>query len=189
MSEIAAIQALDSVLADLDEEERSRVLQWAIAKYGKLAIAAKPTSASLHSSGQLASSHGGTEIPGIAALTPNGEFKFTARDVKAKNTNDAAIRIAHIAIWAYQQLTNEATMPSKKVLVPILRTWRAYTGNTRYILAKHKGILREGDNLSLDSHSLNEAQKYVQETLDNSIEGTWQPRALVKKKRVTAVKK
>ena len=54
------------------------------------------------------------EIPGIAKMQDNGNFKLTVRDPKAKNANDAAIRLAHIVIHAYTELTGESSVSSKK---------------------------------------------------------------------------
>ena len=184
MSEFEAMAKIDVLLSELGDDERNRVLQWAYAKY---ALRSGNAIASPSQGAHLPAMRGapiGNEIPGIATLTPGGEFKFTVRDVKAKNANDAAIRIAHIAIWAYKQLTNEQAASSKRIVVPILKTWRAYSGNTRHALSSHKGILREGDSLSLDAHSMNEAKRYVDEVLDDSIQGTWTPRPMSKKKRV-----
>lgn len=183
MSEFEAMAKIDALLSELDDEERSRVLQWAYTKYaGRLGLATTPATRGTHLP-VVSSTQVGNEIPGIATLTASGEFKFTVRKIKAKNANDAAVRIAHIAILAYRQLTNEQTVSSKRVVVPILKTWRAYSGNTRYVLANHKGIIRDGDNLSLDAHSMNEAQRYLDEVLDESIDGTWTPKTISRKKR------
>jgi hypothetical protein len=181
MSEIEAITQLDTVLAQLQDDERNRVLQWAFAKYSSRGLPAPALSASI-TAGAQQSTGGGKEIPGIAALTPTGEFRLTVRDLKAKSTNDAAIRLAHITIWAYQELTGEQSVSSKGVLVPILKKWRAYSGNTRLELAKQKGILRHGDNLSLDMHSTKVASEFVKDVQDESIVGSWVPQASGKKK-------
>lgn len=184
MSEIDAIKTVDAALSALNEDERIRVLQWAIAKFrGSTSVGpssiGRPSLAMPLGGGMVTAN----EIPGIAALTPDGEFKLTVRDVKASNTNDAAVRIAHLVIWAHQQLKGEPSVSSKKVLVPILRKWRAYTGNTRNILAKHQGILREGDKLSLDMHAAKAAQKYADEALDEAVMGSWAPRSIVKQRK------
>jgi hypothetical protein len=182
MSEIEAMTKIEAVLKDLQEDERQRVLQWAVAKHSSRTapINTPPQHVALASQ-QIAG--GGKEIPGIAALTPTGEFRLTVRDLKAKSTNDAAVRLAHITIWAYQELTGEQSVSSKGVLLPILKKWRAYSGNTRLELGKQKGILRHGDSLSLDMHSVSTARKFSDEVRDDTIVGTWAPQATNKKKR------
>lgn len=180
MSEIEAITQLDTVLGQLQEDERNRVLQWAFAKYSSRGLPAALSTGVNAGAQQITG--GGKEIPGIAALTPTGEFRLTVRDLKAKSANDAAVRLAHITIWAYQELTGEQSVSSKGVLLPILKKWRAYSGNTRLELGKQKGILRHGDNLSLDMHSTKMASEFVKEVQDDAIAGTWVPQATSKKK-------
>jgi len=168
-------EALDG-LSDL--EARSRVLAWAASRFGS----ALPTrQLVLSGAGEHLTGFGiasrDKEIPGVARLSENGTLEVTVRDLKAKSTLDAAIRLGLIAIRANEILTGSASLSSRKALVPILKDWRAYDGNTRPALARHKGILRNGDNLSLDAIAKKEAEKYIAEVLDDSISGNWNPDA------------
>jgi hypothetical protein len=113
------------------------------------------------------------EFPGVGLITDTGEFKLTVRDPKAKHTNDAAVRLALVTIYVYCKLTGEKAVSSKKIVKPILEDWRAYTGNTRPVLARHKGILRNGDALSLDQHAKREAESYIKDIRDDSVTGAW----------------
>jgi hypothetical protein len=122
----------------------------------------------------------GQELPGIARITDAG-LEVTVRDLKARSANDAAIRLAHIAILAKEKLTGTKTLSSRNELLPILKEWRAYDGNTRVALANHRGIHRDGDQLSLDAISRREAQKYIDEILDESIQSTWNPTGRARK--------
>ncbi len=123
------------------------------------------------------------EIPGIARVTQNGEFHLTVRDLKARSANDAAIRIAHLALLANERLNHSESLSSKNVLVPILRRYRAYDGNTRGALAQHRGFARAGDQLSMDLHCKEEAEEYMRQILDPSVQGTWNPAAKPAKKK------
>jgi hypothetical protein len=118
---------------------------------------------------------GSREIPGVARLNDSGDLHITIRDLKARSGLDAAVRLAHVAIHAYHQMTGQA-LSSSKGLTPILKSWRIYDGNTRARLAKEKGIVRTGDDLSLDAHAARDAQRFIEEILDPSIDGTWRPK-------------
>ena len=85
-------------------------------------------------------------------ISDSGDFRVTVRDPKARNTNDAAIRLAVVAIHSYCKLSGEKGASSRRIVKPVLENWRAYTGNTRAALASHQGIIRDGDALSLDQH-------------------------------------
>jgi hypothetical protein len=165
-----------------DEQARSRVLMWAIAKFGNGTVATQANARTPNnmSAPQRAPAPTGAdgEIPGIAKLSPSGDLLWTVRDVKARTANDAAIRLAHVAIWAANQLTGVQNISSKNVLVPLLRRWRVYDGNTRKALAAQRGIVRDGDSISLDFHAGQEAERYVNEILDPSVEGKWRPGAV-----------
>jgi hypothetical protein len=185
-TEVDAIETIDKALSALkDKEARQRVLVWALAKYA-IDGEVNPLSARKRLSGTPVTLHTvprtRNEIAGIAKIQENGTFKLTVRDPKAKSTKDAAIRLAHIVIHAYTELTGESSVSSKKVLVPTLREWRAYDGNTRLALARHKGIIRDGDSLSLDAHSKKDAIRFIDEALEESIEGTWRLRSKAHKR-------
>lgn len=187
-SEFESMQVIDKALSSLSEEERSRVLQWVGTKYGQVAQSiVRPIGTVVRGAELRPMSSGAGEIPGIARIGSDGKIKLTVRDLKAKNTNDAAIRLVHVVVLAHELLTNEQSVSSKHVLVPVLREWRAYTGNTRATIATHKGIIREGDRISLDAHARQEAEEYIRQVQDDTIQGSWKPTA-VKSKTHRAVK-
>lgn len=173
MDEIDSMKKVANALDTLEADARQRVLDWALAKYGlvdKRALQAPKKDGPL----KVEQKADGKELPGIGLINDSGEFQLTVRDPKASNTNDAAIRLALVTVYAYMELTGENGVSSKKVVKPTLEKWRAYTGNTRAILAKHRGLLREGDILSLDVHAKREAQAYINDVLDDAKTGTWQ---------------
>lgn len=135
---------------------------------------------------------GGNEIPGIACISDSGEFKLTVCDIKAKNAKDAAIRLVHIIVYAYEKLKKEA-VSSKKVVTPILKQWRVYMGSVREAIAQLPGLIRDGDNLSLDVHAKRDAEKYIKDVSDDTVQGKWKPsckgRKKVKKKKTVPKKK
>jgi len=199
MNEIEALGHIDKALGGLEDDDvRLRVLQWAIAKYGgkgsvHAAIAVPPPITALSHGGNKPPSAGSgvnlhdlvrsNEIPGIAMISDSGDFRITVRDPKAKNTNDAAIRLAIVAIHAFCKLSGESAASSRRIVKPVLENWRAYTGNTRAALASHQGIIRNGDALSLDQHAKREAEEYISQMLDDEVKGAWNPTSVAKRKR------
>ncbi len=168
-AELEAMHKIDALLSVLETDVRGRVIRWAAEKYAALqpvAVSTRPRSAPALSQ----------ELPGVAKLQ-DGRLRLTIRDVKARNTRDAAVRLAHIILLAHEQLTGKADVSSRAVLVPLLREWRAYDGNTRKALARCKGIVRNGDSVSLDIHARREAEGYVRDVLDAEKVGAWSPGA------------
>jgi len=187
--EIAAMESVSDALSQLsDSEARRRVIGYILARFApenppQSSEPVAPTGwgttraaiASAPSLGTADVSQGEREIPGIARLSDAGELKITIRDLKARSGLDAAVRLAHVAIYAYERLTGGQALSSSRGLTPILREWRLYDGNTRTRLAKEKGMLRDGDELRLDAHSRRDAEKYIGEILDSAVEGKWRP--------------
>jgi hypothetical protein len=189
-AEIVALAAVHRLLLPLDDDARARVLAYVSTKFGirsyqsNLPVpvqraqperqdtppATRPASLAFAQGSPLSN-----EIAGIAHLTEDGVLRLTARDLKAKSTADAAKRITYVAIRAYQQLTEASKVSSKKILVPLLKEWRAYDGNTRKVIKADKGVIREGDLLSLDAHARHQADEFIAEILDEEITGTWRP--------------
>lgn len=186
LTEIEALGKVDEALSGLDDEDaRGRVIRWASEKYG-VSIGSRPASpAQLFSPVSQASSieipaAGGGEIPGVAKFVGE-ELRIIARDIKASSTNDAAIRLVHIAIRANERLTGSESVSSRHVVTPILKAWRTYTGNTRGAITNQKGVLRNGDLVSLDEHGKRDADEYMRQILDPSVEGAWNPTGSSKK--------
>ncbi len=183
-AEIAAISAISSALSKLaDSEERRRVLSYVLARYlpeGN-ALSALPPALSAQPVSSMAPSpvavieHTQRELPGVARLTDTGELRITARDLKAKSGLDAGVRLAHVAIYAHERLTGQP-LSSRKGLTPLLKEWRLYDGNVRHRLANERGIIRSEDSLSLDAHARRDAERYIEEILNDELHGQWKPR-------------
>jgi hypothetical protein len=176
MDELECMRVIDGSLQAVgDEAARARIASWIASKYGGLRPMA---TAGFGVVPEVASSAGAArpnEIPGIAKLSQNGELQLTVRDFKAKSANDAAVRLVHVVVLAAAKLTGETFVSSKGVVLPCLRKYRCYDGNTRRALAAEKGIVRDGDLLSLDFHAEQFAEKVFLEILDPAIEGKWKP--------------
>lgn len=183
-SEITAIAAISGALKKLsDADARRRVLSYVLARYLPDSTAVTPQAPRVSGLAPSAAApgpipvveHMQRELPGIARLTDAGELKITARDLKAKSALDAAVRLAHIAMYAHERLTGQP-LSSRKGLTPLLREWRLYDGNTRARLAKERGIIRSGDSLSLDAHARRDAERFADEILNDEVSGQWKPR-------------
>jgi hypothetical protein len=122
-----------------------------------------------------AAASGQQEVPGIARLTDTGDLRITIRDLKARSGLDAAVRLALVSIYAHEKMTGQP-LSSRKNLTPILKEWRLYDGNTRARLSKERGILRDGDSLSLDAHARRDAERFVEEISDPEVKGEWKPK-------------
>ena len=185
-AEIVAISQISSALQAIEDPvARRRVLSYVLARFSDGTIGppllsatlAKTSAASLAVSPAVIEMNaaGAKEIAGVARLTDDGQLRITIRDLKAKNGLDAATRLALVAIYAHQELVGQP-MSSRRGLTPILREWRLYDGNTRARLARNRGILRDGDNLTLDAHAKLEAQHHIEDILNPEVQGTWRPR-------------
>jgi len=178
MNEIQALSTIIDAIEGVENQDAiNRILKYVLNKFGDEDTPAKPSRRHCSDNEQEEENgnESGNEIPGIALVSDSGVFKLTVRDPKAKNTKDAAIRLALVTIYAYCQLTKEKSASSKKIVKPILENWRAYTGNTRNSLAQHAGILRDGDALSLDHHATMEAEQIMNDIKDQNVVGKWQP--------------
>jgi hypothetical protein len=181
--EVAAFEKISQALGAVeDPEARGRVLIWANAKFApNVELKPKPlvavARASTPAEGQAndGASCAIDELRGVVEYSEDGTLRVIARDLKAKSRNDAAIRLAHITVYAHQKITGEQKTSSKKVLLPVLREWRAYDPNTRVALAHQPGIKRDGDWLSLDVHSRRDAETYIRQIVDDSVQGAWRP--------------
>lgn len=180
--EIHAMALINEALKNLDDEQTKRVVAWAKAKFRleiPQAAVAEPTSevrpASRVPSGPVMVHQDTKEIPGIATLNSEGGLHLHVRDFKAKSANDAALRILHVAAWAWYTLTGERGVSSRLIIKPALEDHRVYNGNTRKAIKAHRGIRREGDLIFLDAHALREAEEFVAQILDDAVKGVWSP--------------
>ena len=175
MNELDCMRAIEESLQALtDEAARVRVASWVAAKYGGLAAhTLKDDAGEGLANGDEIEKSG--QIPGIAKLSGAGEVQLTVRDFKARSANEAATRLVHVFLWATKKLTGRGSASSKLAIVPAMRKYRCYDGNTRTVIARDKGIVRDGDELSLDFHAEQLAEKFVKEILDSGAEGKWKP--------------
>lgn len=179
--ELAAITSISRALSRLqDVDARRRVLSYVLARFTPGVASNQVKQLSPSPSERVVtmaaeSFSPSRELPGIARLSDDGTFHVTVRDLKARSGLDAAVRLAHVAIYAHHELTG-VPLSSSKGLTPILKAWRLYDGNTRARLAKEKGIVRNGDQLSLDAHATRDAQRFITEILDDQAAGSWRPR-------------
>lgn len=167
--ELAAINSSSAVLSKLpDNDSRRRVLSYMLARYLPESSPGRdePTSVPLPMPNSNSTirvvERTERELPGVARLNDVGDLQITVRDLRAKSRLDAAVRLSKVAIYAHQRLTGQP-LSSRKSLTPLLKEWRLYDGNTRSKLAKAPGIIRSGDNLSLDPQALRIAERFVNE--------------------------
>lgn len=113
------------------------------------------------------------DIAGVAMKDTNGQFHFSVRDVKASNAIDAVKRLTYVLIRAYIQVMGVKTVSRKAIINPHLSAWRLYNGNARRFIAGDPGIIKNGDELSLDVHAEKEADTYIKEILDANVQGKW----------------
>lgn len=178
--EIKAMGEIAKILSSLEDEgARKRVLQWASGRFGL-----PPTEHIPRSPGVVQDSRRPAtdvearalrELSGIAVLQEDGTIRFTIRDVKAKSANDAAVRLALVAILAHERLTGCSQMSSRKVLVPLLKDWRIHGRHSRREIHDHRGIVRNGDSLSLDFHAKAEAERILAELSNTEVTRKWSP--------------
>jgi len=179
VNEFECMRVIDESLQEMpDDATRSRIANWVAAKYlGMVGALANPRKGSPGPPDVRTLDEFGKngEVAGIAKLSQSGDVLLTVRDFKAKSTNDAAIRLVHVLIWVTRKLTNAASVSSRRVVTPWLQKYRCYDGNTRGAIANDKGIVRDGDELSLDFHAEQLAEQYITEILDSTVEGKWKP--------------
>jgi hypothetical protein len=122
------------------------------------------------------------ELSAVATLTPEGQYHSSIRDLKATNAKDAAKRLVYVLIRSYTKLMNSPSISRKEVINPELVRWRLSDGNTRALIASDRGIIKQGDQLSLDQHAQNEADEFIKDIEDSDKIGSWKP-GLVKRQR------
>jgi len=164
-----------------DDDAKVRCINWALSrlglnigqanlhnqKGGASLLPASLTTAAAKGAGTAGS------LDDIVEQTEDGRYRVIARDLKVKSRNDAAIRLAHLVIYSNEILSGQQKTSSKKYVVPVLKEWRAYDGNTRNTLAGCPGIKRDGDLLSLDVHSRRDAQNFISQIRDEAVKGSW----------------
>lgn len=119
---------------------------------------------------------------GIALLDEKGEFHLQVRDVKASSQIDATKRLTYVTIRAFMALKGEK-VSRRRLITPILEKWRAYGGKPRDFLANDVGIIRDGDLYSLDVHAMSEADEFIRQIKDSSVQGSWKPSAGTSRRR------
>lgn len=103
----------------------------------------------------------GNGLDGIAALLPDGGIEMTARDLKAKTLRDAVQRVVYLSIRANELLTGKQSADSRTTVHKSLKKYRLTSGSARNALTKVPGIIKVGNDWSLDGPAKDEADKYV----------------------------
>ncbi|PIN99763.1 hypothetical protein COT72_04995 [archaeon CG10_big_fil_rev_8_21_14_0_10_43_11] len=118
------------------------------------------------------------QINKLGYKTDSGEFHFLLRNIsnlKAKNGIDAIKRLIYVLIRIYTQVMDVETISRKDIINPELKNWRLYHGSSYDFLANDRGILKNNDNYSLDKTAEIEADEFISEVLNDSIEQGWVP--------------
>ncbi len=181
------LPSISKVVKQFPEQVQSQVLDILLKAYLEGAtpeIGTGPDTPKIHAL------KGKGELPGIATINEKGDFFFTVRDPKASSQADAIKRLTYVAIRSYLLLKKgESKASRKKIINPILSEWRVYDGNARNFLVNDKGIIREGDLLSLDVHATKEADTFIKDILDQKKSGSWNPSSVGVRKRTKTDKK
>lgn len=111
------------------------------------------------------------DLSGVAELLPGGSIELTARDPKAKNLEDKVQRIVYVAIRANELLTGNKSTDKKKVVQKFLKKYKLTSGAARNALTRVPGLIKVGNEWSLDGPAKDEADKYIREIKDDSIQG------------------
>ena len=159
--EIECMGKITEALSGIDDPETvKRILNWVNQKYlGTLVHEMPKTPHGFQQSNSVNSS----SLDGIAMLTQNGDVKLTVRDLKGRSAVDSAIRLIQLMIYSHEVLKDEKWVSSRKVITPTLKDHRLYTGSIRAAIAKHKGVVRDGDLLGLDQVSRAETELLIEE--------------------------
>jgi hypothetical protein len=154
----------------------NRVMVWLSNKLNFASVAPKgPSRPSNGDKGSQTSEQQQGAHSEIAEINEDGTLLLHLRDLKAKTKIDATKRLVLITLLLAEELSGKKTVSSKNVLLPLLKEWRVYDGNTREFIATYQGIHRKGDELSLDKPGKDEARKYLAEIADETIIGSWSP--------------
>lgn len=111
----------------------------------------------------------------VAEMRPDGEIELVARDLKAQTLKDAVQRVVYLAIRANQLLTGKESVDNRKVVHKSLKKYRLTSGSAYNALSKVPGIIKVGNEWSLDGPAKDEADKYIKEVADDSIQGKFFP--------------
>jgi len=179
-AELLAMGEIYSIIKGLDPAAQQRVFNWLTSKIGIAAIPVKsedkhPMDARPISSQSINTSTQKGDLSDVATVTPEGQFHLSVRDLKASNTKDATKRLVYVIIRSYTQLMKTQSVSRKDIINPELLQWRLASGSVRGYIAADKGIIVQGDQLSLDQHALNEADQFINEIQDPSKVGSWKP--------------
>ena len=176
-SEFEILESMCVQLDELDDGARGRVLRYLFDRYPAERTMTTVRNASPSSTPAHQENIETLELRGIAVATADGGLRMTIRDLKARTAKDAARRLIYVTILANETLSGSRQVSSRKTVVPALREYRLYDGNTRTLMSTDKGIIRSGDLLALDAHARAEAETFLQEMQDPSIIGSWRPGA------------
>ncbi len=112
------------------------------------------------------------KLAGVAERD-DGSVHIVATDLKAKSAKEAAHRLVYVTLLARRALLNERKSP-RKALVETLKGYNLYDGNSRALIVKDKGLVREGrKNIWLSQPAVEVAWRFVKEIQDSNLRGTW----------------
>lgn len=129
------------------------------------------------------------DLTGIAELLADGSIELTARDPKANTLRDAVKRVVYLAIRANELLAGNKSAHRMKVVNKFLKKYRLTSGAARVELTKVPGLIKVGNEWSLDGPAKEEADKYIREVNDDSIEGKFKPGTISRPKKKKSTKK
>lgn len=189
--EVSAMSSIANALFNLDNEARSRVIEWATKKFGVSVSALKVTSKDQSHQGHITQSESVKDLDNsLADLIEYSEedgFIFHFRDVKAKSALDAVNKLVHISVYAYEKLTGNKEIP-RAIITKVLEDWRVNDGNARNYISKHAGIKKKGNGSSavlfLDRPGKLEAESFLSDLSNSDIGGTWNPTKKTVRKKV-----
>jgi hypothetical protein len=79
---------------------------------------------------------------------------------------------------------NTSSVSRKKIINPEISKWRLADGHARSFISSDKGIIKRGDEFSLDIHAQSEADQYIRDIKDSGKIGSWKPGATKKQRRI-----
>jgi hypothetical protein len=132
---------------------------------------------------------GSNDLSGVAELLPDGGIELTVRDPKAGTRQDAVKRVVYVTIRANELLTGKTSADKKKVVMKGLKKMRLTSGTARNALTKVPGLIKVGNEWSLDGPAKEEADKYIQEIKDDSIQGKFKPGTISRPKKKKSARK
>ena len=110
-------------------------------------------------------------------------LELTDNRLKAKTAAGFYKRLTHLFIYAQEVLLGRSSAP-KAELVTVLRDAKVYDANCRFWLKQRQGFtVDDEDRMKLIVGAREQAQKTLNEALDNNVPDEWNPDTRTKKPR------